>query len=85
MRANTLQAFQEELGIVSRGKISAELVKQKSEKGRIPYAIKLAGAGGKKRKRIPTIILSEGEKRVVALAAFFAEARRTPARLPAHL
>lgn len=75
-----IQAFQEELEIVSRGKISAELVKQKSEKGRIPYAIRLAGAGGTKEN--PDDILSEGEKRVVALAAFFAEARRTPAGCP---
>lgn len=75
-----IAAFQDELEKVSGGKITAYLVKQRPEKGRIPYAIRLAGFEGEQIK--PADILSEGEKRVVSLAAFFAEARRTPARCP---
>lgn len=75
-----IAAFQDELEKVSGGKITASLVKQRPVKGRIPYAIRLTGLEGEQIK--PDDILSEGEKRVVSLAAFFAEARRTPAGCP---
>lgn len=75
-----IAAFQDELEKVSGGKITAYLVKQRPVKGRIPYAIRLTGLEGEQIK--PDDILSEGEKRVVSLAAFFAEARRTPAGCP---
>lgn len=75
-----ITAFQDELSKVSGNTIEAELIKQRAEKGRIPYAIRLLGYGGKQIK--PEGILSEGEKRVVALAAFLADARRTPEGCP---
>lgn len=75
-----ITAFQDELSKVSGNSIEAELIKQRAEKGRIPYAIRLLGYEGKQIK--PEDILSEGEKRVVALAAFLADARRTPEGCP---
>lgn len=75
-----ISAFHEELAMVSGGKIVAGFVKQRAEKGKIPYAIRLFGHEGNQVK--PDEILSEGEKRIVALAAFFAEARRTPSGCP---
>ncbi len=75
-----ITAFQDELSKVSGSSIEAELIKQRAEKGRIPYAIRLLGYGGKQIK--PEDILSEGEKRVVALAAFLADVRRTPEGCP---
>lgn len=63
--------FNEELRMLTRGSVRASLKQQRVSKGKIPFRIALEGALDEKAS--PTDIFSEGEKRVVSLAAFFAE------------
>ena len=64
--------FNEELKKLSARGLTAQLVEGKGRKGRVPYKVQLRDADGKMIS--PRNVLSEGESRAVAIAAFFAEA-----------
>lgn len=66
-----IKRFNDELRLLTRGTVKASLKQQKVSKGRIPFKIALKGVLDDKAN--PTDVFSEGEKRVVSLAAFFAE------------
>ena len=66
-----VRRFNDELKSLTRGSIKASLKQQKVSKGKIPFKIVLEGATDEKAS--PADVFSEGEKRVVSLAAFFAE------------
>ena len=66
-----IKRFNDELRLLTRGTVKASLKQQKVSKGKIPFKITLEGVLDDKAN--PTEIFSEGEKRVVSLAAFFAE------------
>lgn len=66
-----IKRFNEELKKLSASGLTAQIVQAKSKKGKIPYKLQLCDAEGKFVS--PQDILSEGENRAVALAAFFAE------------
>lgn len=61
-------------------KIKVKLKKGKSRKGNTPYRVSIDTDSGRPYK--PEDILSEGEQRIVALAAFFADATGRDERTP---
>lgn len=66
-----IDRFTEELSKMARN-IKVKLEKAASQKGNSPYKVTMDACDSKKYK--PEDILSEGEQRIVALAAFFADA-----------
>jgi hypothetical protein len=73
-----IKRFDEEIMRLGAQRIPVSLMKTKSERGRVYHQIKLRNA----RSRIKTSeVLSEGEFRIISLAAFLAdvEGRTTPA------
>lgn len=66
-----VKRFNKELTLLTKGKVKAELKQQGASKGSIPFRITLKDA--KDSTANPKDIFSEGEKRAVSLAAFFAE------------
>lgn len=67
-----IKRFNDELKKLSASGLTAQVVQGKGRKGKIPYKVQLCDADGIMVS--PKDILSEGESRAVALAAFFAEA-----------
>lgn len=66
-----IDRFMDELSRLAPN-IKVRLEKAPSKKGTSPYKVSIAAADGKNYK--PEDILSEGEQRIVALSAFFADA-----------
>lgn len=64
-----VKRFNSELSALNAKKIKVELVKQRATKGTVTHSLKLKGINGYK----PSDILSEGEHRIIALAAFLAD------------
>lgn len=67
-----IDRFNDELKKLSASGLTAQVIQGKGRKGKIPYKVQLCDADG--NYVAPKDILSEGESRAVALAAFFAEA-----------
>lgn len=72
--------FNEELRILTKGTVRAVIKQQKASRGKIPYRVELEGVEDK--SATPSDVLSEGENRVVSLAAFFAESSGRNAKCP---
>ncbi len=66
-----IQRFTKELNALAP-KLKVKIEKTQSQKGKSPYKVVLDTDNGNRKK--PELILSEGEQRIVALAAFFADA-----------
>ncbi len=64
-----VKRFNSELTALNAKKIKVELVKQRATKGTVTHSLKLKGINGHR----PSDILSEGEHRIIALAAFLAD------------
>lgn len=64
-----VKRFNSELSALNAKKIKVELVKEKAVKGTITHSLRLKGIDGYK----PSEVLSEGEHRIIALAAFLAD------------
>ena len=64
-----VKRFNSELSALNAKKIKVELVKQRATKGTVTHSLKLKGINGYR----PSDILSEGEHRIIALAAFLAD------------
>ncbi|MBQ8540820.1 MAG: hypothetical protein IJ435_05015 [Clostridia bacterium] len=75
-----VERFNNELKKLSGSGLTAQLVQCRGNKGKIPYKIQLCDAEGNPVS--PKDILSEGESRAVALAAFFAESGGRDERSP---
>ncbi len=71
--------FNHELQALGATRIKAELVKTKAEKGKVLHRLQLKGVKG---KQTLDKVLSEGERRVVALAAFLADLTEKPSDAP---
>lgn len=71
--------FNRELQALGATRIRVELVKTKAEKGKVLHRLQLKGAKG--RQPLDNV-LSEGERRVVALAAFLADLTEKPNNAP---
>ena len=64
-----VKAFNDELKILGAGKIRVELVKTRVSKGHVLHQLRLCGSKGCDLEHV----LSEGEFRIIALAAFLAD------------
>jgi energy-coupling factor transporter ATP-binding protein EcfA2 len=64
-----VKRFNQELTALNANKIKVELVKDRTTKGKVSHTLKLRGNDTHR----PIEILSEGENRIVALAAFLAD------------
>ena len=67
-----IRRFNLELHELTNNSIAVQLTQQRGGKGKIPYKVVLCDITGNEIS--PQEVLSEGENRVVSLAAFFAEA-----------
>lgn len=72
-----VKRFRDELAALGASRIKVELVKKRVDHGRVLHELRLANA----RSGAPKDVLSEGEHRVVSLAAFLADVtgKRQPA------
>jgi energy-coupling factor transporter ATP-binding protein EcfA2 len=75
-----IDRFNCELDKLGAKRIKVELVKTRAERGRALHGIKLRGATAKDVS--PLDILSEGEKKIVELAAFLADVMGRPSKAP---
>lgn len=73
-----IKRFNFELDKLGADNISVELVKSPGDKGKIKHQIKLKTTNTKGKKESPLNILSEGEQRVVGIAACLADISRIP-------
>ena len=64
-----VKRFRNELAALGASRVKVELVKKRVEHGRVLHELRLAKA----RSGVPRDVLSEGEHRVVSLAAFLAD------------
>jgi energy-coupling factor transporter ATP-binding protein EcfA2 len=71
--------FNRELQALGATRIKVELVKTKAEKGKVLHRLQLKGVTG---KQTLDKVLSDGERRVVALAAFLADLTEKPNNAP---
>ena len=71
--------FNRELLALGATRIKVELVKTKAEKGKVLHRLQLKGVMG---KQTLDKVLSEGERRVVALAAYLADLTEKPSNAP---
>ena len=71
--------FNRELLALGATRIKVELVKTKAEKGKVLHRLQLKGVKGKQTLEK---VLSEGERRVVALAAYLADLTEKPNNAP---
>jgi energy-coupling factor transporter ATP-binding protein EcfA2 len=71
--------FNRELQALGATRIKVELVKTKAEKGKVLHRVQLKGVKG---KQTLDGVLSDGERRVVALAAFLADLTEKPNNAP---
>lgn len=71
--------FNRELQALGATRIKVELVKTKAEKGKVLHRLQLKGVKG---KLTLDKVLSDGERRVVALAAFLADLTEKPSNAP---
>lgn len=71
--------FNRELLALGATRIKVELVKTKAEKGKVLHRLQLKGVKG---KQTLDKVLSEGERRVVALAAYLADLTENPSNAP---
>ncbi len=68
-----ISRFNDELEKLSATKIKVKLIKTRADKGRTLHAIQLEGTTAK-----PEEILSEGERRIISLAAFLSDVSEKP-------
>ncbi|MCX8517665.1 MAG: AAA family ATPase [Rhodoferax sp.] len=74
-----VKRFNAELQALGATRIKVELVKTKAEKGKVLHRLQLKGVVG---KQTIDAVLSEGERRIVALAAFLADLTEKSSNAP---
>lgn len=74
--------FNNELKFLGASKVSVELIKTKTKLGRVQHKIQLNGLNPIYSKSKAASVLSEGEQRIVALAAFLADVTGKPNSAP---
>ncbi|WP_217390172.1 AAA family ATPase [Deefgea piscis] len=71
--------FNRELQLLGASRIQVEIVKARAEKGRVLHRLQLKAVQGKQSIEL---VLSEGERRIIALAAFLADVTDKPQPAP---
>lgn len=74
--------FNDELSLLGASQIKVELVKGKGGKGKVKHKLQLSGVTPQYSRKKTSEILSDGEQRVVSLAAFFADVTGKPHMAP---
>lgn len=74
--------FKAELKLLGAFKINVELVKTRTEHGRVKHKIQLHGLNPQHNRSKAMSVLSEGEQRIVSLAAFLADVTSKPNSAP---
>ncbi len=74
--------FKSELKLLGASKINIELVKARTEHGRVKHKIQLSGLDTQHNRSKAMNVLSEGEQRIVSLAAFLADITSKPNSAP---
>ena len=72
--------FNQELILVGATRIQVEIVKTRTERGKVLHQLRLRGAND--GQAVPDSILSDGERRIIALAAFLADVADKPQIAP---
>ena len=75
-----VKRFNGELKALGASRIRVELTKTRTERGRVLHRLRLKGA--QTGQDLPDSVLSEGERRVVGLAAFLADVSEQPHSAP---
>ena len=75
-----VERFNRELNALGASRIKVELCKTRTDRGRALHKLRLKGA--KTDQALPESVLSEGERRVVALAALLADVAEQPHGAP---
>ena len=73
--------FNQELKMLGASRIKVELIKTQTKKGQALHALRLKGVKPT-TENAPETVLSEGERRVVSLAAFLADVAEKPHAAP---
>lgn len=74
--------FKTELRLLGASKVNIELVKTRTELGRVKHKIQLSGLNDQHNRSKAMNVLSEGEQRIVSLAAFLADVASKPNSAP---
>lgn len=77
-----VERFNTELKLLGAGKVKVELVKTKTRHGRVQHKIQLHGLHAQHSRSKAVQVLSEGEQRIVSLAAFLADVTSKPNSAP---
>ena len=77
-----VERFNSELKLLGASKTSVELVKTKTKHGRVQHKIQLHGFNPQHGRSKLANVLSEGEQRIVSLAAFLADVTSKPNAAP---
>lgn len=72
--------FNRELNQLGASRIKVEIVKTKAERGKLLHQLRLKGALN--GQAMPDSVLSEGERRIISLAAFLADVTAKPLAAP---
>lgn len=71
-----VERFNRELKLLGATRIKVEIVKTRTDRGKVLHQLKLKGAVS--GEALPDSVLSEGERRIVSLAAFLADVADKP-------
>lgn len=74
--------FNKELKLLGASRVSVELIKTKTKLGRVQHKIQLNGLNRQHSRSKVMSVLSEGEQRIVSLAAFLADVTSKPNSAP---
>lgn len=77
-----VERFNTELKLLGAGKVNVELIKTKTKHGRVQHKIQLHGLHPQHSRSKALQVLSEGEQRIVSLAAFLADVTSKPNSAP---
>lgn len=75
-----VRRFNQELKLLGATRIQVQIVKTRIDRGRVLHQLRLKGA--KDGQAVPDAVLSDGERRIIALAAFLADVADKPQAAP---
>jgi hypothetical protein len=75
-----VERFNRELKLLGATRIKVEIVKTRTDRGKVLHQLKLKGAVS--GEAMPDSVLSEGERRIISLAAFLADVADKPMAAP---
>ena len=77
-----IQRFNQELQLLGARHLKVELIKARTLRGEVLHKIQLKGVSSESENLLPESVLSEGERRIISLAAFLADVVSKPYLAP---